>query len=211
MFKNLPDRKITQWPTLRLNYWGICKTGFSSMVLTLINRSAPVLTLEHLENEFKDKKWACFEDFGVTYITESQAASNGNLNFTVVRHPFARFVSMYKDLFIKRPNRGIKANIDPSWTLEHFAEWVQDKDDYDLDIHFKSQTSYLLGAPFDLMLFDLNNLSVSKSNFPRPLLRVNSTPGIKIENIEKIKSLVYERYRSDYNLLNYDLDSLDSI
>lgn len=211
MFKKLAQRKITQWNNLHLNFWAINKCGSTSMIFTLIHKNNPTNTLELLEQQFETMRWTAFNYHNVQWISEIQANSNNFLNFAIIRHPFARFLSMYKDIFLDRRYIAERHGIDPNLTLLEFATYLTDTPDEDLDPHFKSQSAFLLGSR-NLMYFDLGTIHNVKTNFPKPELHMHDTKNVylDISNVDKLKNLIYDRYQQDYKMLNYDPDSLDS-
>lgn len=182
------------------------------MILTLIHKNNPTIELTDLKLEFSILKWKMLVNYKVNYISESQANSNNFFNFAIVRHPFLRFVSMYKDMFLVRPNKLQQMNLNIEWSAIEFAKYLNDTEDDQLDSHFKSQRAFLLGSGTDMVYFDLDSLTSLKTNFPKPMLHVHNTKQIPFEfnNLDKLKTLIYTRYKDDYDILSYDPDHINS-
>jgi len=188
------ERNITEWPKLEINYWGITKCANSSIKAHLNQCSGNPIIDQFKTTSVNKPKFN-------RYITEEQALSNGYVNFTVTRHPIQRFVSAWKDLCINRKARGKQAGVNPDWDLKQLAKFVADKNDHELDVHFRSQ-SYFINDQIE-HVFQLENLN-TQWNLDIPVLEfhIHSTPG-SFEVTNYVSDLIKQRYRIDFIRFGY--------
>ena len=195
----LRDINISWWPTLDLNYWGITKCGNTKI------RS-------HLHTLSTGGEYQISSDFereNLVFLTREKAFANGARNFTVTRHPLLRFVSVWKDLCRTRPKRGVKAGLDPSWSLLQLANWVKDMPDEVVDVHFKSQ-NWFIPKKLDVEI-DLNNLD---RDWPFEIaaptrVRVRPSNEVGHEIDDETRRVVLQRYAGDFDRFGYSEDPFD--
>lgn len=190
------ERSITEWPELGLNYWSITKCANSSIKVHLHELSGNTLANEFRGYRVNKKSLS-------KYISAETALSNGLINFTVTRNPYNRFLSAWRDLCIKRPERGIKAHIDVSWSPLQLAEYCLDKSDSDLDVHFRSQ-NWFVNKNIE-HIFQLENLHTQWC-LDIPILKHHAHRTIDPADTklcEKTKEIVNERYSVDFERFNY--------
>lgn len=187
---------ITTWPGLELNYWSIIKCANSSIKVHLHELSG-----NKLANEFKD--YRINKKSLSKYISAEIALSNGLINFSITRNPYDRFLSAWRDLCIKRPQRGIKANIDVKWSPLQLAEFCLVKSDQELDVHFRSQ-DWFVDQKVE-HIFQLENLS-RQWCLDIPILTHHahkSSDLVDVKLCSEAKKLVKERYSVDFERFNY--------
>jgi len=191
-------RAITQWSNLGVNFWPIYKCGTT----TVLNHFQILSTgIQNINDEIKFKRSFAKQKV----ISPELALKNGLKNFTVVRNPWYRFCSMYKDMFIKRPKRGKKANISLDWSPIEFAQFLSNTSDADLDIHFKSQFIFVEPYVNDLEIIKLENINKWSLDIPAPQFNHHNTNHIDIEFNSDTKEIILNRYQKDFEFFNYFL------
>ena len=195
MISNI-ERNISVWPNLKINFWGITKTGHTSLknhLYMLENKTHANLNLKiHGKRNTK-------------YITADEAEKNGNQNITLVRNPIERFRSGYSDFFNKRRDKGkkiedqLKQKID---NIDDLLSAYENLNDADVDPHFRSQSWYLDG--FEGIIQKLETISekwllpIPNMNLKQNVSHSNKIP-LTEQQINKIKHI----YKEDFNLLDY--------
>ena len=195
MISNI-ERNISVWPNLKINFWGITKTGHTSLknhLYMLENK-----THANLDLKIHGKR-------NTKYITADEAEKNGNQNITLVRNPIERFRSGYSDFFNKRRDKGkkiedqLKQKID---SIDDLLSAYENLNDADMDPHFRSQSWYLAG--FQGIIQKLETIS-EKWLLPIPNmnLKQNVSHSDKIPLTEQQINRIKHIYKEDFNLLNY--------
>jgi len=190
------ERNISVWPKLKINFWGITKTGHTSLknhLYMLENK-----THANLDLKIHGKR-------NTKYITADEAEKNGNQNITLVRNPIERFRSGYSDFFNKRRDKGkkiedqLKQKID---NIDDLLSAYENLNDADMDPHFRSQSWYLAG--FQGIIQKLETIS-EKWLLPIPNmnLKQNVSHSDKIPLTEQQINRIKHIYKEDFNLLNY--------
>jgi hypothetical protein len=85
---------ITAWPEFKLNYWAVPKCANTAIKACLAKKPT--------NNEFSKEKWV-HNPTNLNYITDKESFKNGFTNFSVIRHPYERFISLFKDHGMQRP------------------------------------------------------------------------------------------------------------
>jgi hypothetical protein len=194
---------ISCWNSLGLNYWGVTKCGNTSIKHSLI-LSSNLSSLHHKDDKHGTDSWV-HDEKNVSYIDIKTALSNGNTNFTVVRNPYDRFISMYKDtqrrpnhFFRKYKNTRISSVDDLLSFIERFA-------DHDREIHFRSQC-YFLEANYNILptvIFDVEDAESIEKFLNTKIERMNSI-NTQIQLNENQKQKVFRIYQKDFKLLGYE-------
>jgi len=130
------------------------------------------------------------------YITPDEALENGNYNFSVTRHPFDRFVSMYKDALNRRNIYGFSGH-----SIDDFIEYVKKRPDSENNIHVRSQ-SYFIGDN-NIETIDLYDTDRIEELLGVPISKANPSEGFAELN-EKQKQIVYSLYEKDFERLGYE-------
>lgn len=195
---------ITRWDEYGVNYWGIPKCMNTSVKAMFLSAMYNVQSGGDVKT-YNTFQFAHHEELD-RYITPEEANSNGNINFTIVREPYGRVKSMYKDFVHKRPNIGREIkdlNIDENTSFEKFVKQVSKTCDETCNIHLASQYSLIKDAT-DLVIIPMNSLKVKvfinqiglNCNIPH----VNATPDMKVRMPYSIQKLIQERYAEDFKL-----------
>lgn len=193
---------ITEWAEHRLNYWAIPKCANTAIKACLAGKPT--------NNQYSREKWV-HNPTNLNYISDRDAFANGYTNFSVIRHPYERFVSLFKDHGMQRPFKKIynKDNEHMIGNLDYFVRAVFDKypTDEGCDAHVRSLSFYLVkkNKPRidNIILVDDAADFLSKYNIT--LKQINKTdPSIKIELTDKHKELIYERYKKDFEIFKFD-------
>lgn len=190
-FKKL---NITSWPQYNLNYWGITKCANSAVKSSLAN--LPIKNMHKRDKSLHASK-------NVNYISKEEALSNNFTNFTVTRHPYERFISMYKDFGLDRFKAiGLEAAVE----LDEFIELLETKFSTDkCNLHFRSQCSFI--TENNQLLFDnvIDTTEIEKFLQQRGVVlqKANVSQDVKIILSNKHKEMIYNRYANDFELLGY--------
>ena len=190
------ERNISVWPKLKINFWGITKTGHTSLknhLYMLENKTHANLNLKiHGKRNTK-------------YITADEAEKNRNQNITLVRNPIERFRSGYSDFFNKRRDKGKKIEDQLKQKINNIDDLLSAYEnlyDLDMDPHFRPQTWYLDG--FKGIIQKLETIS-EKWLLPIPsmILKQNVSHSNKIPLTEQQINRIKHIYKKDFNLLDY--------
>lgn len=184
-------QNVTFWPKLNVTYWGIAKSGSTTIKNHLLLYDKGVV-LKHTMSAHKPMH--------LNFVPP--VYKEGSLNFTVVRHPYSRFASMYTDFFKYRPeNRPVAQHkyLDLSWTDREFCEYLASKRPNQLNIHFKPQHLFLKDSRIKVMR--LEELSTDWClDIPAPTNRLNMTAEKQYELSDDVKKLVDSLYKKDFDL-----------
>jgi hypothetical protein len=102
---------ITTFHTLKINYFGITKGGNSSIKSALLRADKPN----------RDTSIHIHDPRASSYITKSTPLNNGYTNFTILRDPYTRIISMYKDYVVNnKGNKYVKNSL--LWPIFFFKD-----------------------------------------------------------------------------------------
>lgn len=182
---------ISSWDSLKLNYWGLPKCGNTSIKYALAKASE--LKLQKVDDTCV---WVHKENL-TKYITPQQAIQNGFKNFTVVRDPIERFISMYKDIH-RREQLGRK--IGKNKSINTFLKYLEKTPDEKRDVHFRSQCYFLVHNEKvipDILTYDeieaMLNVKLEKLN----------TIKSEVKMTDEQKNKVHELFIDDYKKLGF--------
>ena len=194
---NTRDYNITQWESLGVNYWGITKAANSTIKSHLLKASG------FSQNEWLDTVKVNKESLA-DYITPEQAHNNSLLNFTVIRHPLGRAVSVYKDLVMSRPERSVSAGLSEDMTLDDYFDFLSSTDDDSCDVHMKS-ISWFIKSDLQFV-FKLENKFLDwRFNFAEaPNVVVNKSASTTLDLKRNHIKIVEQRYKEDFTRFDYD-------
>lgn len=193
--KNLKNLyNITSWPKYNLNYWGIPKCANTSVKLALSNQT--------VQNQFATSK-KIHKD--VNYISQTEALNNKHINFTVIRNPYDRFISLYKDWGLRRSNRYL--NFELPVKFDYFLNYILDNFSTDdtSETHFKSQSYWITSKQRLLVdkIFTIEQAQHFLSSYNLTLEISNKTKDYDIILTELQKEKIHNRYRKDFELLGF--------
>lgn len=184
---------ISEWNDWGLNFWGITKCG---------NTSIKKLLLKNNEKTIDDKAYRKFHAAThIKYINISTALNNNNINFTLVRNPYDRFTSMYKDLVLKRPDLPIKCKYRTGRQNLSIDDFIKDIILLSEDIHIKPQSSFLKGAN-NIQIFKLEEINKLEKFLNAKIPLLNKSDG-KIELTAAQKEVIFDKYQEDFEQFNY--------
>ena len=186
---------ISEWNTYNLNFWSIPKCASTAIKASLLNKD--VSDSYEINSNLHSTEVQKF-------ITINQALSNNNLNFTVIRDPFERVISMYKDFGLRRPiKKHKKINLQ---NFNYFLDNVILKSkDETCNPHFRSMSYYI--QPFGQLLVDkvlnLDNIKDFLKDYNLSFSPVNLTKPLDFKLTEEHKEKIKQRYEKDFDLLKY--------
>jgi hypothetical protein len=196
--KNLKRKyNISIWEQHQLNYWAVTKCANTAIKVALSGYNINPSKINH------KVKWVHNPD-NVIYTDRETALSNGYRNFSVIRHPYDRFISLYKDQGLRRP---LFKNLEDN-SLDIFLNKILETqfDDNDSDPHVRSITSYLCDENKNILVDDVVKLNKAKSYLENKNLKLNvfnKTEEIKIELTDKQKEKIYNRYEADFIIFGF--------
>jgi len=188
----LKDANITVWPTLGYNFWGITKCANTAVKTHLYELAT--------KQRFTDKKHTRIHGVdSIIYASRQEAMENGLRNFSVTRNPYDRFLSIYSDLILSRPKRGVTAGLDSDMKVDDVLDFVQSATE--LDVHLRTQSSFIPVHQF--LTFDVRQLAT----WPLALDPVkhkrhqSKIKHIRLNTLQKER--VYQLYQEDFANFNY--------
>lgn len=184
---------ITQWDDYKLNYWAIPKCANTAIKTALSN-------LQYKEKMVYSKvKWVHNPD-NVMYIDRETAKQNNYYNFSITRHPYERFISLYKDQGLRRPMFKNIKNISIDVFLENLEQYNLDKDP-----HTRLQTEYIFDDNKLLVdkVMDISEAKKYLQSFNLELNYANKTQELDISLNDAQKQKVYNIYKEDFEKLGY--------
>lgn len=184
---------ISQWDQHKLNYWAIPKCANTAI-------KASLASVQHSPKHTHSKlKWVHNPD-NVNYITQEAALQNGYLNFSVVKHPYERFISLYKDQGLRRPAfKNVNINVDK------FLELMISLNKINTDPHFRPMSTFLV-ANRKLLIDKILNIKDANSflnQYNLSLNVVNKTKDLDIKLNKKQKEKIYNIYKDDFEYLGF--------
>ena len=200
--KKVKEYNISTWPSLNVNYWGITKSGNTSVKLALIKK-------EHGKVRGEEKgvaQWV-HRDNVTKYIDPDTALSNGNLNFTVIRNPYERALSMYKD-FQKR-NKIYMTVLDKRFStvqsFDDFLKILKSQKDSERNEHFRTQVSFIYkNGKLPDRVFNLTEVNKVKNVIGIDIPHVNKIDKVLPLSESQIK-LINEIYKRDFEILKFKM------
>lgn len=153
------------------NFWSIPKCGNTTIKYRLLQEFKPG-SLQ--ENDSFDR-WVHRSDL-MEYITPKEALNSDKYNFTFIRDPVVRFLSLYKDFCCTRSDIPEIFGISPEQLLDKLREYVGRETS--ANIHLRSISYFLDKFRGDVFLIDdfeglkLNRRDRSISVSPSTLTQV---------------------------------------
>lgn len=194
---------ISQWNDLGLNYWGITKSGNTSIKHALITASNTEILRKKIDKHNTDS-WV-HDEKNISYIDQTTALSNGNINFTVVRNPYDRFISMYKDTQRRHNHFFKKFKTTRISSIDDLISFIEGFVDCDREVHFRTQSYFIVSNDVVVppKIFDINEIDEIEEFLGTSIQRMNSINS-DIELTTKQKQRVFNIYQKDFELLGYD-------
>lgn len=189
---------ISVWPVKRVNFWGVTKCGNTSVKTALIGDKK--MLSSDMYNTNVDAHNPCY----ARYVDMNTALTNNYRNFTLVRNPYDRCLSMYKDFVLKRPEHLIK-NHDANRINMTFDEFLQQiLTNIEDDVHIRSQTSFLLhdGELAVNNIFKLENIKPLELFLGIKLPHLNKTKG-DVQLSDTHMEIIHKIYKKDFVYLDY--------
>lgn len=184
---------ISQWDQHKLNYWAIPKCANTAIKASLAN-------IKHIPKHTHSKlKWV-HNPNKVNYISQEVALQNGYLNFSVVKHPYERFISLYKDQGLRRP-----AFKDVNLTVDKFLELMVSSNKINTDPHFRPMSTFLVANEKLLIdkILNIKDASSFLNQYNLLLNVVNKTKDLDIKLTKKQKEKIYNIYKDDFKYLGF--------
>lgn len=205
IFKNKKQYSIASFDTLKINFIAIPKTGTSSFLTSLILENGnDISNLDHVVSH--SPKYA-------TYIDKTESIINNFYNISIIRNPYSRLLSQYKD-FMYGYKMNHKLNSSNEFKIEYnkikkdldiysFADFIYSYPNEERDVHFRDQNWFLSHLKDNKKKFYFttenfnNGLSTINKMFNlrlKPFYR-NTTQDIKSIDLKKTQLL--ENYLID--------------
>lgn len=172
-----------------MNFWGIPKCANTA--------AKAFLMFLDLDNPSDSNQWI-HEEARATYISKLEAIKNGYENVTIVRNPYNRFKSMYRDLCVKR--NGLVPEV-KDMTVDQFANYLQKHFDHQVNVHFRSQYSFISYKGH--IIPKVEHLEHMSKDCIFKEMQIVNISGENFDLTKKQKNIIYERYTEDFELLGY--------
>lgn len=185
------NSNISCWHEWRLNFWGITKSANTSIKTLLLNN----------KEINKDNCGQVHSLKEVSYISTCTALNNGYENFTLVRNPYDRFMSMYKDLVLKRPYLPIKCKYRTGRHNLSIDDFIEKVILLSNDIHVRPQHLFLNEAK-EIKIFKLEQINKLEKFLKAKIPLTNKTNGT-IELTAAQKEIIFDKYQEDFEQFNY--------
>ena len=199
---------ITSYPEYKLNFFGIPKAGNTAIKASLLKVNVyDSSKLRHDEVYDHNKR---------IYITKEHAIKlsdeDSYKNFSVIRSPYRRLVSLYQHFVVRDPSRTTELHPNLKYCdFEYFINFLFDNtNDNTCNHHMKSLSHFLLDANnviIPSIIFDLDNdiLKLDKFlvSFGCTLQKVNSNHDYDFCLSKKQKILIKKRYENDFIIFKF--------
>lgn len=183
------EYNISVWDQYKLNYWAIPKCANTAIKVALSGFDADP------EKPGSKVKWV-HNPNNVKYVDQETALSNGYRNFTVIRHPYDRVISLYKDFGLRRPW------FESNPTLNSFIDQAQKR----IDPHTRSITDYLYNN--NQLLVDevimLDNASEYLKQYGLKLKVFNKTNNLTVNLTNSQKQKIFDWYAQDFDKFGFE-------
>ena len=195
---------ISSYPNLKLNYWAVPKSANTTIKLCLNNPTQEKNVSQ--QSIYTKQKWV-HNKKNIPHISVKEALTNNYLNFSVVRHPYDRLLSLFKDFGVRRPWKtifnGRKVSLD-QFIDKVCVEWkdntlVENK-------HAYSQAYYLTNNDNKLLvekIIDIEKLDYFFANRNIKIGVFNKTTEISIILNQSQKNIIYKRFEEDFDFFKY--------
>ena len=204
-----PDKlqNITSYREHKLNFFAITKCCGTAIKASLLRQK--IINPSSLRYDY------IYDHPDSVYITKESASlmSDEWLNFSVIRHPYKRFASLYKHFIIRDPLRRkeLHPHLQQHGGLDYFAEFLFDNtDDQTCNHHMKSICSFLMDKnnviiPDIVFKFEkeYDTLVDFLNSYGCKLEKANVT-NIDLEISSRTKKLIKERYALDFETFYFE-------
>ena len=216
---------ILKFEKQKLIYFAIPKSANSSIKhwlfpLMEIQKSNLIKT-DNFSNIHQQVPWNTINKL------QFQELKSDYLSFTVIRNPWERTLSVYKEKILRRLHKPYSdLGITQKMSLLEYAEFLHQINDQDADVHMKSQWIFInhKGQLLPDMVFDIKGMKLAAKTIngylsPNTLGEIpkenqNTThnysfneliskSGNKNSNTEKFNELIADRYKQEIRLFGY--------
>ena len=206
--KSIIAHNITCWPEFGLNYWGINKNATSTITMHFGQLAGDI---HYTDSDIAEGvAWKLPEQNHFRYITPTQALTNNNRNFCVIRDPYSRFISCYNHL--ANPQHEVQLNtqrktrFDIDWTpndfMEHIAETLHKGKK--INKHWRPQIDFVKDLKRFAVVVRMEEFDESwKMQLDVPAPQIISNPSAHY-HLEFDHQRLYEIYKCDFEALGYE-------
>tara|TARA_Y100000356_G_C11251310_1_gene287248 strand:- start:1159 stop:1788 length:630 start_codon:yes stop_codon:yes gene_type:complete len=198
---------VSSYSKHKLNFFAVTKCAGTAIKASLLKQK--VISSTSLRYDY------IYDHPEATYITKEHASlmSDEWLNFSVIRHPYIRFTSLYKHFIIRDPLRRkeLHPHLQQHGGLDYFADFLfNNTDDQTCNHHMKSISSFLLDKndviiPDIVFMFDEEYKTIIDflNSYGCTLEKANVS-NIDLELSSYTKRLITERYALDFETFNFE-------
>ena len=198
---------VSSYRRHKLNFFAVNKCCGTAIKAALLQ--------EKIKNPTALRYDYVYDHEDAVYITKEYASmmSDEWLNFSVIRHPYIRFMSLYKHFIIRDPLRRkeLHPHLQQHGGLDYFSDFLFDNtDNLTCNHHMKSICSFLMDKnaviipdivfrfeeEYDTIIDFLNSYGCE--------LQKANVSNIKIEMSSYTKKLIKERYAQDFETFNFE-------
>ena len=164
-----------------INFWALPKCGNTTIKYKLLELYNPQIINEYTSDSVDE--WVHSIKL-MDYITPFDAISNGKYNFTFIRNPIDRFISMYKDFSLTRKMKALHGD-----SINEFIRYLENEllDEINANIHFRKQSYFL--EHFNGDIFDIDDYISEKHNVRTMNIELNT------KQEERVKYLYSDDYK----------------
>ena len=198
---------VTSYQNYKLNFFAVTKCGGTAIKAALLKEK--IIDSSSLRYDY------VYDHPEAVYITKEHASlmSDEWLNFSVIRHPYERFMSLYKHFIIRDPLRRkeLHPHLQQHGGLDYFADFLFDNTDNETcNHHMKSICSFLMDKN-DVIIPDIvfrfeeeyDTLIDFLNSYGCTLEQANVS-NINLELSSYTKRLITERYALDFETFNFE-------
>jgi len=208
MFLDLDKfENVSSYREHKLNFFAVTKCCGTAIKASLLRQK--------IENSSSLRYDYVYDHPDAVYITKEHASmmSDEWLNFSVIRHPYVRFTSLYKHFIIRDPLRRkeLHPHLQQYGGLDYFADFLfNNTDDQTCNHHMKSICSFLMDKN-DVIIPDIvfrfeqeYHTIVDFLNSYGCTLEKANVSNIDLELSSYTKRLIKERYALDFETFNFE-------
>lgn len=201
---NIKEYAITEWNSIGINFWNISKCAGTSIKHALLAKEGLLDKVDFSKHKsIHNNKY-------IKYITKNEANTNNNKNIAVIRHPYDRVVSLYRDFHLKRkqsiPVYDRKVDIDKINDFDYFIKIYIDQGSDKDNIHLRS-LSWSLCEKNNILVDKIYHFSdVEKLFFDYNLEYVHRNKSFiaEIKLTDLHKKSIQNRYQEDFENFGFD-------
>ena len=195
---------ITEWNNTNINFWNISKCAGTSIKNALSIK-------ENFANKIDTTKHENIHNNNfIKYISPDTALSNKKENVAVIRHPYDRVISLYRDFSLKRqrtiPVYNRKVDETKIKNFDYFVKiYIEEGSDSD-NIHLRSLNWSLCKNKNILIdrIYKFDRLKDFFKDYKLEYINRNKSTVCNIDLSKHNKEIIFNRYKDDFEIFGFD-------